>query len=493
MHSPYISSCVKMLWVSVLIFSQLRPLEGTKSNWDHSPVIGHRSFEMKRWDIHLARKQRDISNGSTRNGTRISQDMGGDSLSIDTLLDNQSQVIEDSYSYYTSRMFGPSDLQSQELWVDLLHEKSNKARVHSILSNTHRQASRVILSFEFPFYGHLLRHITIATGGFIFMGDVLHRMLTATQYIAPLMANFNPSYSSNSTISYRDNGTSFVVQWDNVHLHEQENVGGFTFQASLHKDGRIVFGYKEVPLLAKDISLAQHPVKVGLSDAFMVLNPSLDVPESQRRTIYEYHRVEVDLTKIRSQTVVEFTPLPTCLELSTCEQCITSALTFNCSWCHVLQRCSSGFDRYRQDWLTYGCAEQAQSTSCEEFVDFYSPADSSLPPTSTEQSQWATTTSGITEGLTTEVSSPSMGNEVPQSWISWYLQGGGSHTRTRERWHHGDRTIRILQLQQTAGYQLWGRISQIYSYAEKHHTDPRKSTKGQVPLFSVSFCTSHEF
>lgn len=42
--------------------------------------------------------------------------------------------------------------------------------------------------------------------GFIFTGDVTHRMLTATQYVAPLMANFNPGYSDNSTVAYFDNG-----------------------------------------------------------------------------------------------------------------------------------------------------------------------------------------------------------------------------------------------------------------------------------------------
>lgn len=31
-------------------------------------------------------------------------------------------------------------------------------------------------------------------------------MLTATQYVAPLMANFNPGYSENSTVAYFDNG-----------------------------------------------------------------------------------------------------------------------------------------------------------------------------------------------------------------------------------------------------------------------------------------------
>lgn len=35
-------------------------------------------------------------------------------------------------------------------------------------------------------------------------------MLTATQYIAPLMANFDPSVSRNSTVIYFDNGKGWV-------------------------------------------------------------------------------------------------------------------------------------------------------------------------------------------------------------------------------------------------------------------------------------------
>lgn len=57
--------------------------------------------------------------------------------------------------------------------------------------------------FDFE-YDVLLPIVLLA--GFIFMGDVIHRMLTATQYIAPLMANFNPGYSRNSTVKYFDNG-----------------------------------------------------------------------------------------------------------------------------------------------------------------------------------------------------------------------------------------------------------------------------------------------
>lgn len=43
-------------------------------------------------------------------------------------------------------------------------------------------------------------------------------------------------------------GTVFVVQWDHVYLQDREDRGSFTFQAALHRDGRIVFGYKEVSM-----------------------------------------------------------------------------------------------------------------------------------------------------------------------------------------------------------------------------------------------------
>ncbi|KAL6045765.1 hypothetical protein STEG23_014678, partial [Scotinomys teguina] len=290
---------------------------------------------------------------------------------------------EDNHNYYVSRVYGPGERRSQDLWVDIAVANRSHVKVHRILSSSHRQASRVVLSFDFPFYGHPLRQITIATGGFIFMGDVLHRMLTATQYVAPLMANFNPGYSDNSTVAYFDNGTVFVVQWDHVYLQGREDRGSFTFQAVLHQDGRIVFGYKEIPMAVLEISSTQHPVKAGLSDAFMILNSSPEVPESRRRTIFEYHRVELDSSKITNTSAVEFTPLPTCLQHQSCDTCTSSNLTFNCSWCHVLQRCSSGFDRYRQEWLAYGCAQEAEGKTCEDFQDegYYSASpDSSFGP-----------------------------------------------------------------------------------------------------------------
>lgn len=62
------------------------------------------------------------------------------------------------------------------------------------------------LKFEFPFYGHLIENITVATGGFIYTGDYVHSWLAATQFIAPLMANFDTSLSNDSFVKYYDNG-----------------------------------------------------------------------------------------------------------------------------------------------------------------------------------------------------------------------------------------------------------------------------------------------
>ncbi|XP_059812641.1 plexin domain-containing protein 1-like isoform X1 [Hypanus sabinus] len=333
-------------------------------------------------------------------GVQLSQDLVGASLAIDTLPDNGTKIVEDDHNYYVSRSYGPNDSRTKELWVDFTKVDKNKVKVHNILSNTHRQASRLILSFDFPFYGHYLRQITIATGGFIFTGDVIHRMLTATQYIAPLMANFDPSYSRNSTVRYFDNGTTFVVQWDKVFLPDREEVGSFTFQAMLCQEGRIVFSYKDVPITVTQINSAQHPVKVGLSDAFMIDHVAPHAPDGQSRTIYEYHRVEMDKTKIRSNSAFEFTPVSMCLQHLSCNACVNAEENFNCSWCGVLQRCSNGFDRHRQEWLDYHCMDEHNIELCENLPEHFQ--DTSSTTTLSNSLESDITSVLLSSSLTTE-------------------------------------------------------------------------------------------
>uniref|UniRef100_A0A452Q9N2 Plexin domain containing 2 n=1 Tax=Ursus americanus TaxID=9643 RepID=A0A452Q9N2_URSAM len=294
-------------------------------------------------------------------------------LLLDVGQDNTTQIEEDTdHNYYISRIYGPSDSASRSLWVNIDQMEKDKVKIHGILSNTHRQAARVNLSFDFPFYGHFLREITVATGGFIYTGEVVHRMLTATQYIAPLMANFDPSVSRNSTVRYFDNGTALVVQWDHVHLQDNYNLGSFTFQATLLMDGRIIFGYKEV----SNVLLMSFPLDLDLSLSFS--------PNVRRRTIYEYHRVELQMSKITNISAVEMTPLPTCLQFNGCGPCVSSQIGFNCSWCSKLQRCSSGFDRHRQDWVDSGCPEESKEKMCENTEPMNSSNTTTVQATTTK-------------------------------------------------------------------------------------------------------------
>uniref|UniRef100_A0A4W5NU16 Plexin domain containing 1 n=1 Tax=Hucho hucho TaxID=62062 RepID=A0A4W5NU16_9TELE len=324
---------------------------------------------------------------------RVAREVLGGGLTIDTLPDNMTHLVvsgagaviqqhtsvgkmstysmsmrdslKDAGRYYSWCSFGPDDQRTDELWVDLNDLEHGQVRMHGILSNTHRQAAKVALSFDFPFYGHYLRQITIATGGFIFMGEVTHRMLTATQYIAPLMANFDPSFSKESIVQYLDNGEVFVVQWERVRLHGREAEGAYTFQAALHLTGTITFSYRDIPLPVEVISSAEHQVKAGLSDAFMVNLPSPQSSDAQRR-LYEYHRVDIDTTKITNNSAFEFTALPTCLQHDSCELCLSSNLTSGCTWCNILQRCSDGMDRHRQEWLDYACSEEVELDNVNE-------------------------------------------------------------------------------------------------------------------------------
>ena len=81
----------------------------------------------------------------------------------------------------------------------------NKQKLHISVLSKHF----FLFAISFPFYGHEVRNITIATGGFLYTGDYVHSWLAATQYIAPLMANFDTSSSPDSKIRYADNGTNF--------------------------------------------------------------------------------------------------------------------------------------------------------------------------------------------------------------------------------------------------------------------------------------------
>ncbi|KFW81524.1 Plexin domain-containing protein 1, partial [Manacus vitellinus] len=257
---------------------------------------------------------------------------------------------EDNHSYYVSRVFGPGEAQRKGLWVDMAAANGSQVKIHGILSNTHRQASRIILSFDFPFYGHLLRQVPIATGECWRLRDEMpwrageDRSGWWDEERPDLLWSQPPPP-----------GTVFVVQWDKVYLQGKEDMGSFTFQAALHSSGRIVFGYKEIPVPVLQISATQHPVKAGLSDAFMVLNPSPDVPGIPQGCLGSWERGGKGGTlgavqgASRAQFAAALGSLELCREPGVCAPGATSVKENDpCPTCfHCCFLCSSLFHEQR--------------------------------------------------------------------------------------------------------------------------------------------------
>lgn len=191
------------------------------------------------------------------------------------------------------------------------------------------------------------------------------------------MANFDPSLSNDSYVKYCEDGKcpkeqlilfaliiymtnlffllfldkAFHVYWERVYLQNKQDVGPFTFSASLYQDGDIVFAYYFLPIPVTQIEDDKHPVKVGVSDAYII---DKTVFQARRKTIFEYHRVNFPGPDIRNFTKIKLTPLPTCHTFNDCQSCLQNDIKFTCNWCPSLARCSSGVDRRRQEWSNHG-------------------------------------------------------------------------------------------------------------------------------------------
>ncbi|XP_022099934.1 plexin domain-containing protein 2-like [Acanthaster planci] len=258
----------------------------------------------------------------------------------------------ESHQYYSSSYISGDP----KYYIDLETEESFTVIPHWKLSDSHLTAAVVNLPFTFTFYGHNVTKAYIATGGFIYLGTVFHELIAATQYVAPLMGNFDPSINDSAIIRYANNGTAFTVEWNGVHVQHNIEAGSFTFQTTLMKDGRIIFAYKHIPTSPLAIDGGNgHKVTVGVSDGFYIEDTTNLV-----RYIYRYHVVELAKELVIDKSAFILTPLPTCNQQSgSCEMCLGNKLAdFDCGWCSALNTCSSGFDRNRQEWIDAGCDQE---------------------------------------------------------------------------------------------------------------------------------------
>ncbi|XKL67928.1 hypothetical protein PGB90_003419 [Kerria lacca] len=306
-----------------------------------------------------------VINSTSQNDLDLDQVTNNDNFNIPFPLDITNETLNETlrqqhyylrfdanHSYYNSTRTDDPET-GQHYWVDFTDRSDVVTQL--MLSNAYRRANTVSLPFKFQFYGHEIDNVTIATGGFLYTGDYIHSWLAATQYIAPLMANFDTSLSNDSFIKTLYNSTTFTVLWENVLLQDRPSAGYFTFQVSLWKNGDIIFVYKNIPNITHEITEDYHPVKVGLSDAYILDRMFYFI---RRKTIFEYHRVHFDKKDLKNWTVIYFKPLPTCLNKTTCDSCLAREPhpMFICQWCDG--RCSNGTDRKRHEWLKKDCEKK---------------------------------------------------------------------------------------------------------------------------------------
>merc|ERR1712071_555667 len=154
------------------------------------------------------------------------------------------------------------------------------------------------------------------------------------------------------------------------------------------KTGDIIFVYKQIPVPVTSIMNEAHPVKVGVSDAYIIDRTIFFV---RRKTIYEYHKVDLKKEEIGNGTAIYFSALPTCLSLKSCDTCISNSINFDCVWGSTADRCSDGMDRSRQEWLVKGCDKL--------FIDHTSNCSAAQIPEDGDEKTDTTTQSSISTPL----------------------------------------------------------------------------------------------
>ncbi|XP_015778705.1 PREDICTED: plexin domain-containing protein 2-like [Acropora digitifera] len=246
--------------------------------------------------------------------------------------DNCTERI--NHKYYMSEVVG----RGQRYWRDIKGHPNTTA--HPDLSNQFLRTRQLRLSFKFPYYGHYLDRVLLTTGGFLYMDIHDTTLIKNVQYLAPLMAYFNPKLNSASKVLTLDDGKQLTVQWLNVLLHNKPDVGTFNFQCTLHRNGTIWFAYKQVPVAVDSIpDHRHHPVRVGISDAFVMWhrNP-LSLVLS--RIFYVYSQVNISKKSVVNGSAVIFHPLPSCVLGDSCAGCmrLDQETGFGCYWCPITKR-----------------------------------------------------------------------------------------------------------------------------------------------------------
>jgi hypothetical protein len=145
-------------------------------------------------------------------------------------------------------------------WVDL------PADAPTIKLQNNSVNDEVPLGIKFPFYGYTVTDTLVTSDGTLAFSlpnqqynGPIGRCLPTSEFhffvIAPFRADLDPSRGGTVRYGTIDDGTTFVLSYENVPLHAGSADATYTFQVLLHDDGQIVFQYHD---------LAELPVDLGV-------------------------------------------------------------------------------------------------------------------------------------------------------------------------------------------------------------------------------------
>jgi subtilisin family serine protease len=144
-------------------------------------------------------------------------------------------------------------------WVDL------PANAPTLKLDDNGYKDNVPLGMSFPFYNYTMTETLVTTDGMLafsiptqqYSGPLSH-CFPASEFhfytIAPFRTDLDPSRGGAIRYGTVDGGTTFVLSYEKIPLHNGPANATYTFQLLLHPDGRIIFQYGQLAALPLDLS-----------------------------------------------------------------------------------------------------------------------------------------------------------------------------------------------------------------------------------------------
>ncbi|CAB3383702.1 Hypothetical predicted protein [Cloeon dipterum] len=249
-----------------------------------------------------------------------------------------------------SSILVPRKYAGRQFWRDLSKSDDEVTSLEHYGKVT--QDLRVRLKFSFPFYGQIFDGVIVNVKGYITLADKNFLYDTHdAKIIAPLSAGFffNPRHSN--YVKATQNEHSFTVQWGKMTLKDRTDLGNFTFQATLFRDGSIIFIYKELPAVKLS---AVGSVTIGVRDI-----SAGKCAESGSR-MCNMHQIDFTEYKFKNWTTIVIRPEELiCQENKNCDDCTKANLKYSdpqCFWCkNQIEQCFSLHETQEFAWKKGGC------------------------------------------------------------------------------------------------------------------------------------------